>query len=80
MHLWLLSIWMANKLNIDPKQHYTIAQTTDLLRDGDVATPETIKRYCRNGKLKGKKKGAKQVWHVLGSSIIALRKKWGLDE
>jgi hypothetical protein len=64
---------------IDPEKHYTLAETAAFLKDGGVTTTETIKRYCRTGKLKGKKKGAKQMWHVLGSSIKALREEWDLD-
>jgi hypothetical protein len=71
---------MKRKRKIDPKQYYTISQTAIFLRDGGVKTPETVKRYCRSGKLKGKKKGPKKVWYVLGSSVTALRKDWELDE
>jgi hypothetical protein len=70
---------MKRKRKIGPKEYYTIFQTANFLRDG-VKTAETVKRYCRTGKLKGKKTGPKRVWHVLGSSIIALRKDWELDE
>lgn len=68
------------QLQIDPKKYYTVSKALDFLHDGDIRTAETVKRYCRNGNLKGKRIGPKKVWHVLGSSIIALRKSWGLDE
>ena len=73
----LLSV--KRKRRIDLEKHYTLAETAALLKNGGVTTTETIKRYCRSGKLKGKKKGAKQKWHVLGSSIKALRQEWDLD-
>jgi hypothetical protein len=69
----------VHRKRIDPDKHYTLAETTVFLKDGGVTTTETIKRYCRTGKLKGKKKGAKKTWHVLGSSIEALREEWDLD-
>lgn len=71
---------MKHNRQIDPRKHYTVTQTAAFLRDGGVSTAETIKRYCRNGKLQGKKKGAKGAWHVLGSSIIALREEWALED
>jgi hypothetical protein len=71
---------MKRNRQIDPRKYYTISQTAALLRDGGVNTADTVKRYCRNGKLEGKKKGAKGIWHVLGSSIIALREKWDLED
>jgi hypothetical protein len=56
---------------------YTARDTVNLL-DGQV-TEATVKDYCRRGTLKGKRQGPRKRWVVVGSSILALRRKWGLD-
>jgi hypothetical protein len=65
---------------ISPTKYYTVAQTISFLRGGGVGTSETVKKYCRKRRLTGKQIGAKRIWHVLGSSISALRKSFGLED
>jgi helix-turn-helix protein len=62
--------------SIDPEAWYTARQTADHL--GEV-TEATVKEYCKKHKLKCKKVGPKKRWMILGSSIIAQRRKWDLD-
>jgi hypothetical protein len=62
---------------VDPDTWYTARQTADLL--GKEVTEATVKEYCKKGTVKCKKVGPKKRWMVLGSSIVGLRRKWGLD-
>jgi len=67
---------LSSKVEIDKNRGYSAKETAVLLE----VTEETVKKYCRTGKLKGKRVGAKMRWHVRGSEIVALREKWGLDD
>lgn len=64
-----------DSLNIEPEELYSMREAAEFL---DV-TPETVKMYCRNGKLKGQKVGPKREWKVRGSEINRLRDEWNLD-
>lgn len=65
-----------SRIKIDPKRLYSHRDAAALL--GIV--PETVKRYCREGKkLTGKQTGPKREWMVGGASIKKLRKEWGLE-
>jgi len=61
----------------DPDKWYTARDAVDLL--AKEVTEATIKEYCKKGTVKSKRVGPKKRWMISGSSIIALRKKWGLD-
>jgi hypothetical protein len=61
----------------DADTWYTARQTVDQL--GGQVTEGTVKEYCIKGTLKAKKVGPKNRWMILGSSINALWRKWGLD-
>lgn len=63
---------------IDPDNWYSARQTAELL--GNEVTEATVKGYCKKSTLKCKRMGPKKRWMVLGSSILGLRKKWGLDQ
>jgi len=63
---------------IDPTMWYSARDTAGLL--GNEVTEATVKDYCKKSTLKSKRVGPKRRWMVLGSSIISLRKKWGLDQ
>ena len=67
--------------HIDSAKYYPADETARFLTEGKVTTTATtVKNYCRRGKeLKCKQFGPKKIWHALGSSIIALRRKWGFD-
>ena len=41
-------------------------------------TPETVKAYCRVGKLAAKKVGPRQQWFVPAAEIARLRREWGM--
>jgi hypothetical protein len=64
-------------MKIDLNAWYPARKAADMLE----LTEETVKKHCRIGELKSeaKQRGPKKQWHVKGSSIIALRKKWRLD-
>jgi predicted transcriptional regulator len=66
----------AAKVKIVNEQRYSAREAADLLE----VTEETVKKYCRNGKIKGKQIGPKKRWHVQGIEIVRLRKAWGLDD
>ena len=63
--------------SIDPKAWYTAREAADLL-NGEV-TEATLKEYCKQGKLKSKRRGPKKRWVILGLSIKGLRQEWELD-
>ena len=65
----------SSNVKIEKDEMYSARKAADLLE----VTAETVKKYCRNGKIKGKRRGPKKIWHVQGSEIIKLRKAWGLD-
>ena len=67
----------ALKRKINPRLWYTARKASALL-DGEI-TELTVKVYCREGKVRAKRKGPHKEWHVLGSEIIRLRKEWDLD-
>ena len=56
---------------------YTAREASRLL-DNEV-TEATIKSYCRNQKVKCKRKGPRKEWCVLGAELTRLRREWGLD-
>jgi excisionase family DNA binding protein len=59
----------------DPKKKYTPREAADLLG----VTPDTVKAYCRNGKLKARQVGPKKQWMVTGAEIKRLQKEWNID-
>ena len=66
----------AARVKIGKDQWYSAREAADLLG----VTEDTVKKYCRNGKVKGKQVGPKNRWHVQGVEIVRLRKGWGLDD
>ena len=60
---------------IDPRRWYTAREAAPLL---DV-TEVTVKEHCRKGTIKGKQRGTLKAWHVRGTELTRLRKKWNLD-
>lgn len=68
---------MRKTPRIDPVAWYRVTDAAALL-DNEV-TAATVKSYCRTRKVKGKQRGPKQEWYVLGSELKRLRKEWGLD-
>jgi len=66
---------MANKVRADA--WYSAREATALL-SGEV-TEATVKEYCRTAQVKCKRVGPRKRWMIQGSSIVDLRKKWGLD-
>ena len=67
---------MASKnLKIEAKRMYTAREAAILLG----VTPDTVKSYCRDGKIAGKQVGPKQNWMVAGTEIARLRASWNLD-
>ena len=62
-------------MNIDPNKFYNSERAAALLR----VKPETVKAYCRKGKLHGKQVGPRSQWMVPGKEIVRLRKEWRLD-
>ena len=64
------------QLSIDPKKWYRAPSAAPLL----MVTQETVKAYCRRGTLKAKQVGPKNVWHILGKSILKLREQWRIDD
>ena len=64
---------------IDPNRWYTAAEAAPFFE----VTPETVKKYCRDGDVSREcvqRKGRRQVVHIKGSEIIRLRKEWHLDD
>ncbi len=61
---------------IDPGKYCSLKEAAELLG----VTEATVAKYLRSGELEGKKLGPKQKWHVLGRSIIKLRKEWGYED
>ena len=64
-----------NSLRIDPEHAYPAHEAAQLLE----LTTDTVKKKCRERKIKGIQKGPKKKWHVMGSEILRLRKVWHLD-
>ena len=62
-------------MKIAKDQWYPARKAADLLK----VTAETVKKYCRNGKIKGRQVGPKKRWHVQGAGIMRLHEAWGLD-
>jgi len=62
-------------VKISKDQLYSARKAADFLK----VTAETVKKYCRTGKIKGKQLGPKKLWHVPGAEITRLHKAWGLD-
>ena len=69
------AIMHENLKRIDGKQLYSAREAAQFLE----VTPDTVKSYCRSGKISGKQVGPKKNWMVLGSEIARLRKDWNLD-
>ena len=64
-----------SKLDVDAQKWYNARETADFL----TVTEGSVKKYCRSGTLPAKRVGPRKQWHVKGSSIVILRKKWELD-
>jgi len=62
-------------LRIDAEKWYAGHDAAKLLG----VTEPTIKKYLKNGKLRGRQIGPKKKWHVKGAAIKRLRVEWGLD-
>jgi excisionase family DNA binding protein len=54
---------------------YTAQEAASFLR----LTAETIKKKCRDGKIKGEQVGTKNQWRIKGSEINRLILRWKLD-
>lgn len=65
---------MAKKSKIDLKRQYSAREAANLLG----VTPDTVKGYCRDGKITGKRVGPKKNWMVVGSEIVRLLASWNL--
>jgi excisionase family DNA binding protein len=62
--------------------------TPDAFKTGLLTVPEaakslelkeeTIRKYCRDKKLKCKKLGPRNVWMIKKASVDSLKKKWGV--
>jgi hypothetical protein len=63
------------KRQLNTKKWYTPAQAGRFLR----IQPDTIKKHCRGGTLKGKQVGPKKQWMIPGTEIARKRKEWRLD-
>jgi excisionase family DNA binding protein len=64
-----------NGLRIDEDRSYTVQEAAPLLE----LTAETLKKKCREGEINGIQKGTKKKWHLRGSEILRLKKRWNLD-
>ena len=62
---------------IEPNRWYTPREAARLL-DNEV-TEETVKEYCRQSKLRARKKGPRKSWRIQGADIVRLRKEWDID-
>ena len=63
---------------IDHNRWYTAAEAAPFFE----VTPETVKKYCRDGDVSPEgmqRRGRRQVVHIKGSEITRLRKEWSLD-
>jgi biotin operon repressor len=63
-------------VKIGKDQWYSGREAADLLG----VTEETVKKYCRDAKLKGKQVGPKKRWQVQGVEILRKRAEWKLDD
>lgn len=65
-----------NKNNIDiiDVQEYTVVESAEMLG----ITSQTVSKYLRTGELKGKKKGPKEKWFILGEEIKRKMTEWNL--
>jgi helix-turn-helix protein len=63
------------KPKLNSKKWYTPAQAAPFLK----ITPETVKKHCRGGALKGKRVGAKKQWMIPGTELAKKRREWELD-
>ena len=62
---------------IDADAWYSVRESTALV--DDFVTEYTLKDYCRRGKVQCKKVGPRRQWHILGRSLLDLRREWELD-
>ncbi len=63
-----------SKIKIDPQKFYAPPVAAKFLG----VTPDTVKAYCRKGKLKGERGGLKQVWRIRGSVLQEFHARWKL--
>ena len=71
-------------VNIDPAAYYPPAEAGVFLGVKEA----TIKAYCRKGRVRGengrhikvetKKVGPREEWRIRGSTLMRIRKAWGL--
>lgn len=66
----------AESAQIEPKRLYPLREAAMWLK----VTEQTVASYLRDGDLHGKKIGPKGKWHVPGSELVRIRKKWGYDD
>lgn len=60
---------------IDPARWYSAREAAALLE----VTEATVKSYCREEKIQGKRRGPKRQWFTQGKEIARLRNEWSLD-
>ncbi len=62
-------------MKIEGEKWYTAHEVAGLLN----VTEETVKNYCRSGRLAGKRIGPRKRWHIQGRTVEEKRTEWGLD-
>ena len=72
-----LDILKSSKESIDPDTWYSPREAVEHL-DRQVRE-DTLKGYCREGRVEAKKFGPKNEWRIRGRSLLEIRKQWGLD-
>jgi len=61
------------KKKIEANKLHTTRQAADILE----VTEQTVQNYLRNGDLRGRKLGPRKKWHILGSELLRVIRKWG---
>jgi hypothetical protein len=62
---------------VEGERWYPVREAITLL-DGYLIE-DTLKNYCRAGRVKAKKIGPRRQWHIQGVEVLRLRAEWGLD-
>jgi hypothetical protein len=62
---------------VDKDRWYTLRDAVPFL--GGMVVEETLKRYCRENRVKAKQVGPRKQWHIFGAEIERLRQEWRLD-
>ena len=58
---------------VEANKRYTARQAAIILR----VTEPTVTRHLRNGDFRGSQLGPHKKWHVMGSELLRVMKKWG---